>query len=245
MQYETGVGNTMRIVGIIPARGGSKGIPRKNIKLLAGKPLVTYSIEAAIKSKYIERVIVSTEDKEIAEVSRSFGAEIIERPIELAQDETKTAPVIAQVVDELNKAGYIPDIIVLLQPTSPLRDENIIDAALEQLIHSDKDSIFAGHHAGRTMPLWKQKPDGSLEALYDYHLRPRRQEAHLMEPMFCENGSFYAIRYDAFLKTKDFIGNNVCFYEMEWQVDVDTLQDFQAAENILLKRACQKDPNSL
>ncbi|MDD3013203.1 MAG: acylneuraminate cytidylyltransferase family protein [Candidatus Gastranaerophilales bacterium] len=230
----------MKIVGIIPARGGSKGIPRKNIKLLAGKPLVAYSIEAAIKSKYIERVIVSTEDKEIAEISKKYGAEIIERPCELAQDETKTAPVIAQVADELKKTGYVPDIIVLLQPTSPLRDEKIIDAALEQLIQSDKDSIFAGHKAGRTMPLWKQKPDGSLEALYDYHLRPRRQESHLMEPMVCENGAFYAVRYDAFLETKDFLGNNVGFFEMDWQVDVDTLKDFQDVEKILLERDCKK-----
>jgi len=230
----------MRIVGIIPARGGSKGIPRKNIKLLAGKPLVAYSIEAAIKSKYIDRVIVSTEDKEIAEVSMSFGAEIIERPFELAQDEVKTAPVIAQVINELKKIGYIPDIIVLLQPTSPLRDEKIIDAALEKLINSDKDSIFSGHGAGRTMPLWKQKQDGSLEALYDYHLRPRRQESHLMVPLFCENGAFYAIRYEAFLETKDFLGNNTGVYEMEWQVDVDTPEDFQTVEKILLERQNKK-----
>jgi len=223
----------MKIVGIIPARGGSKGIPRKNIKLLAGKPLVAYSIEAAVKSKYIERVIVSTEDKEIAEVSKSFGAEIIERPSELAKDETKTAPVLVQVVEELKKTGYTPDIVVLLQPTSPLRDEKIIDAALEQLINSDKDSVFTGHRCGRSMPLWKQKIDGSLEALYDYHLRPRRQEAHLMEPIFCENGAFYAIRYDAFMKIKDFLGNNVGFFEMEHQVDIDTTEDFTTVEEIL------------
>ncbi|MCK7484504.1 MAG: hypothetical protein MZU97_02355 [Bacillus subtilis] len=87
--------------------------------MLAGKPLVAHSIEAGLKSKYIDRVIVSTEDKEIADVSRSFGAGVISRPIELAQDETKTAPVMIHVIDELEKQGYIPDIIVLLQQHAP------------------------------------------------------------------------------------------------------------------------------
>lgn len=226
----------MKIVGIIPARGGSKGIPRKNIKLLAGKPLVAYSIQAAINSKYIDKVIVSTEDDEIAKVSEEFGAEVVKRPDELAKDETKTAPVLDQVVSELENNGYKPDIIVLLQPTSPLRTEKNIDEALELLINSNKDSIFAGHRAGKTMPLWKQNSDGSLMALYDYHLRPRRQEAHLMEPMLCENGAIYAIKYDAFKITKDFLGNNVGFYEMEPQVDIDTAEDFDSVEKILLEQ---------
>ena len=226
----------MKIVGIIPARGGSKGIPRKNIKLIAGKPLVAYSIEAAVNSRLIDKVIVSTEDDEIKAISEKFGATVIKRPIELAKDETKTAPVIAQVVEELEKTGYVPDIIVLLQPTSPLRNERIIDEALEQLINSDKDSIFAGHRAGKTMPLWKQNLDGTLTALYDYHLRPRRQESHLMTPMLCENGAFYAVRYDAFQITKDFLGNNVGFYEMEYQVDIDTVEDFASVEKILEQR---------
>ena len=95
----------MEVLSIIPVRGGSKGIPGKNIKLLAGKPLVAYTIEASLKSKYITRTVVSTEDTKIKSVSESFGAEVIDRPAELAQDETKTAPVMLQVLDALEKQG--------------------------------------------------------------------------------------------------------------------------------------------
>ena len=230
----------MNILGIIPARGGSKGIPRKNIRLLAGKPLVAYSIEAAVKSKYIDKVVVSTEDPEIAAVSKKFGAEIIERPLELAQDITKTAPVLLHAVDVLECLGYKPDIVVLLQPTSPLRDEKTIDAVLEKFINSENDSIFTGFDAGYTMPLWKRNRNGSLTALYDYHLRPRRQDELIKEKMYCENGALYAIRYDAFRKTKDFMGENVAFFEMEHHIDIDTVQDFEEVEKIILNYSAVK-----
>jgi N-acylneuraminate cytidylyltransferase len=224
----------MKIVGIIPARGGSKGIPRKNIKLLAGKPLVAYTIEAGINSKYIDRVIVSTEDNEIANVSMEYGAEVIKRPFELAQDETKTAPVIEHVVTEIEQEGYYPDIIVLLQPTCPLRNEKTIDAVLEQLMTSDKDSIFTGFVRGQAMPLWQKNSDGTLTALYDYHLRPRRQDANLRGTLYCEDGAVYAIRREAFAKTKDFLGENVGIFVMDHQPDIDTVQDFEAAEKAIL-----------
>lgn len=225
----------MNIVGIIPARGGSKRTPRKNIKLLAGKPLIAYSIEAALKSKYINRVVVSTEDAEIAGVARQYGAEVIERPSELAQDTTKTAPVLVQVVKELEKQGYCPDIVALLQPTSPQRDESVVDGALDVLINSDKDSIFAGIKLGKTMPRWKREHDGNLTALYDYHFRPRSQEPELMNDMYGENGSFYAIKIEAFRKCQDFLGENVEFYESPRYVDIDSPEDFARAEQDILK----------
>lgn len=226
----------MNIVGIIPARGGSKGIPRKNIKMLAGKPLVAHTIEAGLNSKYIDKVIVSTEDKEIAEVSASFGAEIFERPLELAQDETKTAPVLLNVVDKLEEQGYKPDVVVLLQPTCPLRTAADTDAVIEKLINSDNDSVFTGFWTNHTMPFWKKHHDGQLTCLYDYHLRPRRQDRHLNEHLFCENGAVYAIRYDAFRAVKDFIGSHPDIYVMERNVDIDTSDDFLKAEKILLSR---------
>lgn len=234
----------MKIVGIIPARGGSKGIPRKNIKLLAGKPLVSYTIDAAIKSKYIDKVIVSTEDDEIAVISKKFGAEVIKRPFELAHDETKTAPVVVHIVKELELIGYFPDIIVLLQATSPLRNEHIIDAALEKLINSGNDSIFTGFKMGYTMPVWKRNNNGQLSALYNYHLRPRRQDENLKEKTFCENGAMYAIKRDAFNKTQDFLGDNVDIFEMEYQIDIDTLKDFDAVENLIINAQQKNDTNS-
>lgn len=98
----------MEILAIIPARGGSKGIPGKNIKPLAGKPLIAHTIEASLKSKYITKTVVSTEDSRIKTVALDFGAEVVDRPAELAQDETKTAPVLLQVLEELEKTGYKP-----------------------------------------------------------------------------------------------------------------------------------------
>ena len=226
----------MNIVGIIPARGGSKGIPRKNIRPLLGKPLVAYTIEAGLKSKLLNKVIVSTEDAEIAQISKEYGAEVFKRPVELAQDETKTAPVIVHVVKELEVQGYIPDIIVLLQPTCPLRDENIIDIALEKLLNSNKDSVFTGFIAHEAMPYWLENPNGSLTALYDYHLRPRRQEPQLRGKLYCEDGDVYAVRLEAFMETGDFLCNDPDILVVDTPLDIDTPDDFEAAEKILAQR---------
>ena len=223
----------MDILGIIPARGGSKRLPGKNIRLLAGKPLIAYTIEAALRSNHINRVILSTEDPKIAEVGASYGAEIMMRPQELAQDTTKTAPVLINVVEEVEKQGYFPQIVVLLQPTSPLRDEKIIDDALLRLINSDNDSIFTGTQKGKTMPFWKRDYNGKMVALYDYHFRPRYQEPELMEDMFAENGAFYAIKIDAFKKYKDFIGETPEILVMPYMVDIDTAKDFETVEKHL------------
>lgn len=224
----------MKVLAIIPARGGSKGIPRKNVKLLADKPLIAYSIEAAQKSKYIDKIILSTEDKEIAEVAQAFGAEVIARPLELAQDTTKTAPVLVQVVEELKKQGYVPDIVVLLQPTSPLRTCEQIDKAIYKLVNSHNDSIFTGFWMCQAMPLWQKHDDDTFKALYDYHLRPRRQEIEFRGNIMCEDGSIYAIKIDAFNKHKDFIGENPSIYVTKHQIDIDTIEDFQAVENLIL-----------
>ena len=132
-----------KIIAIIPARGGSKGISRKNIKSLAGKPLIAYSIEAALKSKYINSVVVSTEDEEIAKISEKCGAEVIERPEELAKDEKPTIDVIFQVLEILRMKNHTPDIVVLLQPTSPLRDTEDIDNAIELFLNGGCESVVS------------------------------------------------------------------------------------------------------
>ena len=122
----------MEILAIIPARGGSKGIKRKNLRPICSKPLVAYSIEAGLNSKFITKTVVSTEDDEIAQVSKSFGAQVIKRPMELARDETKTIPVMLHAAKYLeDRENYRPDYVVLLQPTCPLRDANYTDNAFE------------------------------------------------------------------------------------------------------------------
>lgn len=222
------------ILAIIPARGGSKSIKRKNIRLIAGKPMIYYSIEACQKSKYITRFVVSTEDEEIKQISEGYGAEVIERPIELAQDETKTSPVMMYTVKELLKSGYKPDYIVLIQPTSPFRTAQFIDNAFDfYFAKKGYDSCFSGVKTGITHGLWREK-GGKCEALYDFHNRPRRQDMEKHYDMYCENGAFYAINYEAFIKNSDFVGDNPCIFESEFTFDIDEEKDLKKAEEILL-----------
>ena len=225
----------MEILAIIPARGGSKGIPGKNIKPLAGKPLIAHTIEASLKSKYITRTVVSTEDGRIKEAALAFGAEVVDRPAELAQDVTKTAPVLLQVLDELEKTGYKPDITVLLQCTCPLRDEKQIDEAFELFFNSDCDSVFAARPMGVTHALWRKNLDGTYEGLYDYRHRPRRQDTDLHLPMYCETGATYIIRTDVLKEVKDFIGKKPEVYLNGAIGDIDAPSDFEYAEKALKK----------
>ncbi|MBQ7286905.1 MAG: acylneuraminate cytidylyltransferase family protein [Candidatus Gastranaerophilales bacterium] len=226
----------MEILSIIPARGGSKGIKRKNLKPILNKPLVAYSIEASLKSKYITKTIVSSEDSEILEVSKQYGAEVIVRPDELAADETKTAPVMLQVLEELEKQNYKADYVVLLQPTCPLRDENYIDSAFDYYFEQIKkgyDSCFSGYSIGYTHAKWRILHDDKLEALYDFRLRPRRQETQQHYKMIAENGAFYALPWDTLKEVKDFIGYNPSVYLTPSVIDIDTPEDFLKVEELI------------
>ena len=226
----------MEILSIIPARGGSKGIKRKNLKPILNKPLVAYSIEASLKSKYITRTVVSSEDSEIIEVSKQYGAEVIVRPDELAADETKTAPVMLQVLEELEKQNYKADYVVLLQPTCPLRDENYIDSAFDYYFEQMKkgyDSCFSGYSIGYTHAKWRILHDDKLEALYDFRLRPRRQETQEHYKMIAENGAFYALPWDTLKEVKDFIGYNPSVYLTPRVIDIDTPEDFLKVEELI------------
>ena len=230
----------MEVLAIIPVRGGSKGIPGKNIKPLAGKPLVAYTIEAAHNSKYITRTVVSTESSKIKEVVLSLGAEVVDRPEELAQDETKTAPVLLQVVEALEKENYYPDVVILLQATCPLRNAREIDEAFELFLQNQEngcDSVFAGQRMGVTHSMWRKNPDtGEYQCLYDYRHRPRRQDTDLHLPLFCETGATYIIKTDVLKKVKDFIGEKPELYLDGASGDIDTIDDFNAIERVILER---------
>lgn len=226
----------MEILSIIPARGGSKGIKRKNIKPILNKPLIAYSIEASLKSKYITKTILSSEDEEILKIAKEYGAEILKRPEKLAQDETKTAPVMLNVIEELEKTGYTPDYVVLLQPTCPLRDENYIDKAFDFYFENLKngyDSCFGAFNIEYTHAKWRILHDNKLEALYDFRTRPRRQETEQHYKMIQENGAFYALKTQTLKEVKDFIGYNPIAYITPRIIDIDTIEDFEKVENIL------------
>ena len=136
--------NPMNILAIIPARGASKGIPRKNLKLLNDKPLINHTIQAALESKYVTRSIVSTEDKEIMKISKSLNVEVLKRPKELAEDNSPLEPVMHHVLDHLKqKENYMPDLIILLQATSPLRNAKHIDESIVELKRKKLDSILS------------------------------------------------------------------------------------------------------
>ncbi len=231
---ESDLNSFKNILAIIPARGGSKRLPGKNIKVLNGKPLLAHSIEFAQNSECINRIIVSTDDTNIADVAKQYGAEILMRPAELAQDTTKTAPVLLHVVDELEKNGYKPDIIILLQATCPVRQKNLCENAINILEkNTNYDSVFTAFKKGYTMALWTQNPQNEATALYDYHLRPRWQDVEVNNKLYGEDGGFYAIKYDAFRKCKDFIGEKPFIYEVPPTVDIDTAKDFEKAETLL------------
>ena len=223
--------NGKKILAIIPARGGSKRLPRKNILPLADKPLIAYSIDATKGSKYIDRVVVSSDDDEILSVAKEYGAEIFKRDSSLAQDTTKSIDVVIDVVEQL--IGY--DFVILLQPTSPLRDLDDIDGAIEQYFTKDATSLIAvceNEHS----PLWSNTLDESLSMdnfLDDKYNNSRGQD---LPTYYRINGAFYMSSVESVLKKKTFfIKENIYAYKMsqEHSIDIDTKLDFLIAQTIL------------
>lgn len=181
--------DSKKIIAIIPARGGSKGIAKKNIKLLAGNPLIAYTIEAGLNSKYIDNIFVTTDDEEIADTSRKYGAELIKRPREIAKDDSPTIDVIFHVLDSLLLDKYDPSIVVLLQPTSPLRDAKDIDDAVELFVNSDCESLVSVCEVNPS-PYWIFKiEDQYLRPIFeDKYLFMRRQD---LPVTYVPNGALY------------------------------------------------------
>lgn len=205
------------ILGVIPARGGSKGIPRKNVRSILGKPLIAWSIEAAKSSRLIDRVVVSTEDEEIANVARQYGAEALMRPPELATDEASTLGVLQHVV-----ATIPSDVIVLLQPTSPVRDPDLVDRCIRQFQETKADSLATGF-------VCKYTEYGKNEL--------RRQD---LEGFFYDDGNVYVMRSDL-LAAGDRYGSRIerlCI-DREQNIDIDDEFDFWLAEQVLRRRAEQ------
>jgi N-acylneuraminate cytidylyltransferase len=199
------------ILGITPARGGSKGIPGKNIKVVSGKPLIAWTIEAAKESKMIDRYVVSTEDEEIAEISRKCGADVIARPQELATDETTTLSVLQYVIEK------IPcDSVVLLQATSPIRRDGLIDECIREFVDNEYDSLATGFTC-------KYIEYGKNNL--------RRQD---IKGFFYDDGNVYVIKTDLIERGERFgekIGRKVI---SRWEnIEIDDEFDFWLAEQTL------------
>jgi len=220
----------MNIVAIIPARGGSKGIPRKNIKEVCGKPLIAHIVETALKVRELDRVIVSTEDKEIAEIAQKWGAEVpFLRPKELARDETPTLPVLQHAVKYLEEMeNYRPDIVVLLYATSPLLRAERVSEAIKMLKNGGFDSVLSvvedmGHY-------WIEK-GGKYERLYPKVVKNRQ----FTKPLFKENGAIYVYKKDILMKEDKIDGGKrgLLIMQKEESIDIDEPIDFEIAEFLM------------
>ncbi len=229
----------MEILGFIPARSGSKGIPGKNMKMLAGKPLMQYTFEAAKKSRYIDRIVLSTDDSQYADFAGREGVEPLLRPGELAGDAAPMKEVVRYHLEEFKKEGYEPDIFVLLQPTSPLRTEEDIDEALTFLLKDEEAdsvvSVMKVPHNCLPMKIMKEEKGALVFLEKDGEKYTTRQE---LPTLYARNGpAVLAFRTKSFLESKSFYGKRCIKYLMpeERSVDIDTPFDFALAEFLLEK----------
>lgn len=224
----------MDIYCIIPARGGSKGVPGKNIRPFLGKPLIAHSIEYANSSHSVTRVFVSTDDEKISAVSKAAGAEVIHRPAEISGDTATTESAIGHAISWWQEHDLNPDIIVLLQATSPLRPEGSLDQAISEFQKQGFDSMLSISPTHRFF--WKLDGKQTV-AEYDYMNRPRRQDMTSDDIRYVENGSVYIFTKAHFMKTNNRLGGQIghMIFPEEYGLEIDTELDFSLLENIFQK----------
>ena len=225
----------MNIIAVIPARGGSKGVPDKNIKLLAGKPLIAYSISAAIKSKLIDRVIVSTDSEKYASISKDYGAEVpFIRPNEYSGDDSTDYGFVKHLLDWLaENEGYNPEYIIHLRPTTPLRDPSILDNAIEKFINNaEATSLRSAHEMPETA--YKQF---ELEGKYfktictgSFDLDDANKSRQSFPKTYSPNGYVDILRTSHILENHLLHGNRVMGYVTDFAIEVATIDDFEFLE---------------
>jgi N-acylneuraminate cytidylyltransferase len=234
--------NNPNFIAIIPARGGSKSIPRKNLKILGKHPLIAYSIETALRAKIISDVIVSTDDREIAEVSQIYGAQVpFIRPENLSQDETVDFPVIEHALKwALKNLNSNIDAVIQLRPTSPFRPKNLIDEATEIFIKDNEVDCVRGVTEATQTPykMWKTN-NGYLSPL----IRTKLREAYnmprqLLPNVYWQTGHIDIIRASTILEEKTLTGKIIkpVFIENKYCIDIDRLEDFEIANLFMLNQ---------
>jgi CMP-N-acetylneuraminic acid synthetase len=235
----------LRVLAVVPARGGSKGIPRKNLQLLGGKPLVALAVEAGRAATLVSRVLCSTDDPEIADAARAAGGEVpFLRPPDLARDTSEDWPVFMHALNFLAREdNWVPDVVVNLRPTSPLRRPSHVDDAIRLLQDTGADSVkavcLARQHPHK---MWLRQPDGQIEPFLKTPFRltrgpdvPRAQ----LEDVYWQNGVVDVTRREVILEQKMIIGRRVAGLVTETadSIDIDTPLDLALAELILQQRA--------
>jgi len=223
------------MIALIPARVGSKGLPGKNTKLLLGKPLIAYAIESALNSKYIKEVYVSTDDEEIAEISKKYGAKVpFLRPAHLASDEALAVDTYIFMLDKWQESGQIVDSFVILQPTSPLRTSENIDEAIELFQTKNASSVIS--YTEENHPIsWHKfiNDDLTFSPIFEEELLNRQQ----IRKTYYPNGALFIFKADL-IRQRKYYDKNSCAYLMPRKnaVDIDTLDDFEYAEFLLTKK---------
>ncbi|MAT10454.1 MAG: hypothetical protein CMM02_05525 [Rhodopirellula sp.] len=229
----------MNILGIIPARGGSKGIPKKNIYPILGKPLISYTIATSLellKSNIIKRCIVSTDNFEIAKIAKSFNADVpFMRPADIATDRCKSITYINHALDILDPNGDLYDAVLILQPTSPLRVTNSIIKGIHRFIKGDRNSLISCYKEDyiNELVMYKKMDDGTLIACNKYHNKGVRRQEY--GPVMVRNGCVYLTKIPYMKKTGQLICDNPILLEMDKtsSIDVDTSEDLLFLEAIL------------
>ena len=226
----------MRILGLIPARGGSKGVPGKNIKLLGGKPLIQYTSEIALQSKFLTKVILSSDDDAIINVAKELGVEVpFKRPAVLAKDSSPTLPVIMHALDYYKSIGVTFDAVCLLQVTSPFRTVIFLDEALQKFINKNTDSLFSVQEVPHEYnPHWTFEVNvkGNLQiATGEDNIISRRQELPIA---YHRDGSIYITKTNVIESQNSLYGKSTSYIKSpkEFYVNIDTQEDWQKAELI-------------
>jgi CMP-N,N'-diacetyllegionaminic acid synthase len=221
---------------IITARGGSKGLPRKNVLDLAGKPMIAHTITAAQESGCFEHVVVTTDCPEIKSVSLSWNAGVIDRPPELATDSASSVDVLHHALSVLKSNGDITSHFVLLQPTSPLRNFKHIQEAIAKFEVSDAASLVSVTEVNHPIQKFLFDNDGVLDPVFSWEALTMPRQS--LKPAFLVNGAIYIVGYDRFIKNKNLFSSPVESYFMAPAIslDIDGAEDFEYAKKILIKK---------
>ncbi len=231
----------MLVLGVIPARAGSKGVPNKNIRELNGKPLIYYSIVEGLKSNFVSDLVVSTDSKEYQNISKIYGADCpFLRPSKLSSDDSLAVPTIQHATNEMEKIkGIEYDYVVMLQPTSPLRKYSHIDQALTKLFNSDADAIISVVDVNNNHPMKMKIFTGKNSIsgrLIDYEKPPVENcPRQKLPPVFIVNGAIYATKRNVLMKENSFQGKNCLGFKMseDESINIDTEIEFLIAEKIM------------
>lgn len=226
----------MKILGLIPARGGSKGVPRKNIRLLNGRPLIYYTINPAIQAGVFSDIVVSTDDQEIASIVEEFGVKALLRPTHLATDTSPTLDTVVHVLQGYHDKGESFDAVCLLQPTNPVRSKSLIRSCIKKFENEGPDSLISMRRVPHEFnPHWtfEQGGDGFLKiATGETDIISRRQE---LPTAYYRDGSIYLTRSEVIMEQKSLYGERIGFLDVseEPYLNIDTMEDWKQAESLI------------